>query len=207
MRDFYRRFGICDGDEIVVQKLDEGKYRFLPERYFHQAVTELEKSFDSSPNEASVDASLLQLSHLTNTNRNDTLLSEYCRLARTEVRTRKVKITHPRGVRESAPPSIRKLLAEIHGGKCQVTEFGFTMRSGRPYFEIHHIRPEFGNHLKNVLVVCPNAHAQFTYAFVEHFFDDEGWLRKVKFNGQPFPVRQAIDAIPASHHKELHAEA
>ena len=78
------------------------------------------------------------------------------------------------------------------------------MRNGNPYFEIHHIKPEIGSHLKNILVVSSNIHAQFTYAFVEEFFDQDGWLRRVKFNKEIFLVNQIIDKTPKRFEKEVH---
>jgi hypothetical protein len=207
MRQFYSNFDIREGDEVVVQKLGENAYRLLPEPVFQKAVTCLERRLDSSPNEATADAALQRLSNLTNTPKRETLLGEYCRLASLERRKRRVIISQPRGIREFAPPSVRRLLAEIYDGKCQVTGFGFMMKTGRPYFEVHHIRPDLGNHIKNLLLVCPNTHAQFTYAKVDHFFDEGGWLRRVRFNGQPFDIYHAIDAAKLSHYKEVHSEA
>jgi hypothetical protein len=78
------------------------------------------------------------------------------------------------------------------------------MKNGEPYFEIHHIKPEKGNHLKNLLVVSPNVHKEFTYANVENIFDNEDWLRVVKFNGEVFNVFQKIDFLQKSFMKEIH---
>ncbi len=33
----------------------------------------------------------------------------------------------------------------------------------------------------------------FTHANCTEYFDNDGWLRKVKFNGEEFNVYQAID--------------
>lgn len=98
------------------------------------------------------------------------------------------------------------LLTDIYCGRCQVTGFGFLQKNGEPYFEIHHIRPEFGNHLKNILVVSPNTHAQFSHAFVELYCDKDGWLRGGKFNGKQFRVTQVIDRIPEMYEKEVHSD-
>jgi hypothetical protein len=53
-------------------------------------------------------------------------------------------------------------------------------------------------------VVCPNVHAQFTYANVEQHFDQDGWLRKVKFNQDEYDVFQIIDKIKEEFEKEIH---
>lgn len=100
--------------------------------------------------------------------------------------------------------SVRKLLTEIYHGNCQISGFGFLTKTGKPYFEIHHLKVDYGDHLKNVLVVCPNVHAQFTHALVEEQYDEEGWLRIVAFNGKEFNVNQAIDKAKKEIRKEIH---
>jgi predicted HNH restriction endonuclease len=106
--------------------------------------------------------------------------------------------------KEGVPATIRKILTEIYNGKCQITQFGFLMKTGKPYFEIHHINPYLGNHFKNLLVVCPNIHAIFTHTHVEEYFDEEDWLRRVKFNNEEYNVIHIIDKIPKKFEKEIH---
>lgn len=206
MRDFYEKSNLKDGDEIVVQILDTNKYRILTEGQFEDLVRGIEREFDESENEDVASSKLAKISKIVNTTPKETLWSEYFRLAKKEVEKRKEKIIKPREVKESAPPSIRKLLSGIYGGKCQITGFGFLMKNGKPYFEIHHVKPELGNSVKNILVVSPNVHAQFTYMFVEENFDNDGWLRHVKFNGKIFEVNQIIDKIPKKFEKKVHIE-
>ena len=93
---------------------------------------------------------------------------------------------------------------ELYEGKCQITNFSFLTKKNKPYFELHHIDPEKGNHLKNLLVVSPNTHAQFTHANLIQHFDNEGWLRKVKFNKDEYTVFQIIDDLPKKFEKEIH---
>lgn len=106
--------------------------------------------------------------------------------------------------KNNAPPSTRRILADIYKGRCQLTDFSFLMKNGEPYFEIHHIMPNYGHHLKNLIVVCPNIHAQFEYAKVEEYFDEEGWLRRIKFNSQSYSVRQFVDNVQLKFAKEVH---
>lgn len=206
MRDFYEKFNLKDGDEIVVQILDTNKYRILTEKQFENMVKGTEKEFDESESEAVASSKLEAISKIVNATQKETLWSEYSRLTKMEINERKQKILKSREVKESAPPSIRKLLTEIYDGKCQITGFGFLMKSGKPYFEVHHIKPDLGNHIKNILVVSSNIHAQFTYAFVKEFFDNDGWLRRVKFNDKMFVVNHIIDKIPKRFEKEVHFE-
>src|SRR5437870_13549132 len=89
-------------------------------------------------------------------------------------------------VKENVPLSLRKILELIYEGKCQASNFTFTQRNRKPYFEIHDIKPDSGNNIKNLLVVTPNIHARFTYANCEEDFNIEDWQRKVKFNNAEF---------------------
>ncbi len=93
---------------------------------------------------------------------------------------------------------------EIYGGRCQITDFTFLTKENKPFFEIHHIDKEKGNHVKNLLVVSPNTHAQFERCTIEQYFDDEGWLRSGKFNNNEFTVYQAIDKLKQNFEKEVH---
>jgi len=204
MRTFYENFKIKDGDELVVQILDDKKYKILTEKQFENSVKKSEQELDKSKDEKEADSKLKKITTVTNVNFQETLLSEYLRLSRNELGKRKYHNLRIGKRKEGVPPSIRKILTEIYNGKCQITQFSFLMTNGIPYFEIHHIIPHLGNHLKNLLVVCPNIHAQFTYAKVKEFFDQEGWLRKVKFNNDEHIVTHIIDQIPTKFEKEIH---
>ncbi len=206
MRKFYEKYQIKDGDEIVVQIMDDNKYRILPEKQFENIVIKLEDEFDNSQSEDGAGLKLLEVSNFTGSKLNDTALNEYHRLSERRVEKREYNKVSLVRRKESVPVSLKKLLTGIYNGKCQITGFTFTMKNGKPYFEIHHIKSDFGNHIKNLLVVSPNIHAQFTYAFIEESFDHEGWLRQVKFNGESFAVRHIIDKIPGKFEKEVHAE-
>lgn len=95
-------------------------------------------------------------------------------LAKEEIKPREIVSKKQTKAKEKVPLSIRKILLELYKGKCQVTGFTFLMKNGQPYFEIHPLDAEKGNHPKNLLVVSPNTHAQFTFAHCEEYFDSEG---------------------------------
>lgn len=97
-------------------------------------------------------------------------------------------------------------MEEIYHGECQLTGFTFITMNGNPYFEIHHITPDFGHHLKNLLVVSPNIHARFTHAAVRQHFDKDGWLRRVKFKEKDFVVHHIIDKLQKKFIKEIQFE-
>lgn len=206
MRSFYEKSRLKDGDEVVLQFLDNDSYRIFTEEQFEHLIRKAEDKFDEAESETEVEDNLTKISKITNTKPEETLWSEFYRLSKTEIGERKQKIGGLVKIKEGVSPSIRKLLTEIYRGKCQISGFGFLMKNGNPYFETHHIKPGLGEHLKNVLVVSPNVHAQFTHAIVQEYFDSDSWLRRVKFNNQEFFVNHIIDKMPKKFKKEIHYE-
>jgi hypothetical protein len=204
LKEFYTKNNIKDGDSLVIQLLDDDKYKIIPEKIFEKQISDLENKIDNSTKETEVEKHILSLSKITNKSSDDVIKSEFVRLANQGLTTRKTKIIPKVRIKENVPPSLRKILFELYGGKCQVSSFTFLMKNGNPYFEIHHIDPFKGNHLKNLLVVSPNVHEQFTYANLEQYFDKDNWLRKVKFNEQTHSVFQVVDKLPKFFEKEIH---
>lgn len=203
MKSFYKGFNVKDGDELVIQILDKDRYRIVSEKQFENTITKIEEELDNSKDEVEADLKIKQISTITNLAFEKTLLSEFYRLSKKDINKR---ISKPRisEAKTTVPASIRKILSSIYNGKCQISGFGFFMKTGKPYFEIHHIKPDLGDHLKNLLVVSPNVHAQFTYANLEEVFDEQGWLRRVKFNNDEFVVNQIVDRVPIKFNKEVH---
>ena len=204
LKDFYQKNRINDGDELVIQLLDDGKYKLISEKVFKKQVLNFEKMFETSDNETEAERQIEIISRITNSSKEYVLRSEFVWLANKEILERKTKKIQQVKSREKVPISLRIILLNLYHGKCQISGFTFIMKNGKPYFEIHHIDPLKGNHLKNLLVVSPNVHAQFTFANSEHHFDDEGWLRKVKFNEDTFSVFQINDNLPKFFEKEVH---
>lgn len=207
MRGFYEKFQIKDGDEIVIQVLDSNTYRIIPEKQFESIVKRLENEFDSSKEEGEASLKLREVSKVTGFDFKDVAFNEYYRLSAMQVEKRKYGIERLARRKERVPVAIKKLLNDVYEGRCQITGFTFTMKNGKPYFEVHHIKPNLGNHVKNLLVVSPNVHAQFTYAPVQEFFDREGWLRRIRFNKEEFVVNHIIDKIPKKFEKEVHFDS
>jgi len=194
MKLWYYKNKISDGDEIVVQVIDREnlKYKILPERHFLNKIQQLQEGFDKSENESEAGDRLSVISSLTGLDKSTIALNEALRLVQSAMRVRKYSSENVRKLKESVPASLKSLLREIYQGRCQLTNFGFIMKNGKPYFEVHHINANVGNHIKNVLAVCPNVHAQFTYANVYLKFDNDGWLHKVRLNKTEFMVNQKI---------------
>lgn len=204
LRTFYAKYDVKDGDELVIQLLDDEKYRIIPERLFQSIVQKRIYKFEASSTEEEIKNNLSQISDFVNLSEIDVLKNEFVFLSKGKVEKRKFVDKKTTSVRESVPVSIRKILLELYIGKCQITNFTFFTKNKMPYFELHHIFPDLGNHLKNLLVVCPNIHAQFTHCYVEHSFDEYGWLKKIKFNDEYFNVYQIIDELPKDFEKEVH---
>ncbi|HEY3116339.1 MAG TPA: HNH endonuclease signature motif containing protein [Chloroflexota bacterium] len=203
MGTFYSRYHIESGDELVLHVLGKGRYQLLPEKAFREKVVDLESNFDNAPTEGEAEAALFGLATLTRNELDEVARSEYLRAATRDVVPRAARTRADAKSRELIPPSLRRLLASLYKGRCQVSGFSFLKRTGEPYFEVHHIDPLHGHHVKNVLVVSANVHAQFTFAEVEESFDKAGWLRRVEFNDQPYPVFQIIDELPSVFQKEV----
>ncbi len=204
LKDFYFKNNIKDGDELVIQLLDNNKYRLIPEKHFEKQILDSENKFENTDNDNEAEEEIEKISIITNESKEEVLKNEFVRLAKQKISERKTKIISKSKSKENVPVSLRKILLGVYGGKCQLSNFSFLMKNGKPYFEIHHINPFKGNHLKNLLVVSPNIHAQFTYANVKQFFDKEGWLRKVRFNEKMYNVFQVIDNLPNSFEKKVY---
>ncbi len=204
LKAFYSKYKIKDGDEIVIQILDEGKYKVIPEKIFNERIKKLENNFEKSLNDIEIEKNIQNLSYATNKSSIEVIQSEFVRMSQKEIYERKIKLIPSSKIKENVSASLRKILIVLYGGKCQISGFTFIMKNGNPYFEIHHIDSVKGNHIKNLLVVSPNIHAQFTYTEPEHYFDSDSWLRKVKLNDNAYTVFQIIDKLPKYFEKEIH---
>lgn len=205
LKNFYQKNRIVDGDELVIQLLDDDKYKLIPEKIFEKQISNLERILETRNNENEIDKQIHIISTITKSTKKEVLISEFVRLSNKQIQERKTKISPYSTLRENVPLVLRKILLELYKGKCQISKFTFIMKNGNPYFEIHHIDPLKGNHFKNLLVVSPNVHAQFTFADLEQHFDNYGWLRKVKFNEVTHNVYQIIDDLPIDFEKEVHS--
>ena len=206
LSNFYKQFNIKDGDELVIQFLEDNKIRLLPENYFKENILQSLNDLENYDDEDKINSSLDSISKISNYDKDEIIKNEFVRLSNKFVSERKIQIIDQVKIKDSVSLSMRKILLSLYDGKCQVSNFTFLMKNDKPYFEIHHIDSLKGNHFKNLLVVSPNVHAQFTYARLEQAFDDEGWLRKVKFNNDLLNVYQVIDSLPHYFEKEVHSE-
>ncbi|MBC6425054.1 MAG: HNH endonuclease [Ekhidna sp.] len=204
LREFYKNHSIVDGEELVIQLLDNDKFRILPEKLFQHLLKTKRADFEQSISEDEAERNLTDISRFVNLTQAQILKNEFIFRSKQEINERKFIEKNKTKVRENVPCSIRKILLELYSGRCQVTDFTFLTESYEPYFDVHHIEPKKGNHFKNLLVVSPNTHARFTHCILEQNFDKEGWLRKVKFNDEEFKIFQIIDKLNIDFKKEVH---
>ena len=195
MADWFNANNIRDGDEIVIQLIDEQErtYRLIAENDFIIKTKELQDGFDNSQAEDEALEGVVQLANWTKLDNSKVSLNEYRRLVDTmPVRKRGYVSRQSNQIRERIPHNLRILLREIYQGHCQVCDFTFLKTDDKPYFEIHHIDPEEGHQPQNLMVVCANCHRQFQFANVDHTFNDEGWLIKVNFNQSFYDINQVL---------------
>jgi len=186
-----------DKDEIVVQILDKEEkiYRLIKENQFITTINQIQNNLENLENEEEVITELENLSKKVNVDKRELIVNEFLKLENKPTEIRKIHILNVSQKKESVPTYLKTILYEIYNGKCQLTGFTFLQKNGRYFSEIHHINPEQGNHIKNLLIVSANIHRQFTYSNFEQSFDENGWLRKVNFvdDSREYNVNQMID--------------
>lgn len=195
MRDWFLQNKMKDGDEIVLQIVDEINfvYRLIPEKFFISKIKEYQNHFDRTEDFSEADSKLDQLATWTLTNKKRIFFNEFYRLIKKkEVPARQLIKKEDVRFREKTPNHIRTLLGAIYQGQCQVCKFSFLKRDRTPYYEIHHLNPVKGHHPKNLVLVCANCHCQFEYSRVSMEYNDYGWLIAGKFNEKSFQVHQAV---------------
>ncbi len=167
---------IQDQDEIVIQFLDEneGIYRLIKETKFIEQIKALETKIVCTKKDDDLEKCFEDLALKVNQSKKEVAIVEFLRLNNEMMKERAYKKSNAFLIKENVPSSLRKILELIYQGKCQISNFTFVQRNGKPYFEIHHIKPDYGNHFKNLLVVSPNIHAMFTHANYEEYFDSDG---------------------------------
>lgn len=192
---FYKR-GVEEGDLISITLEDRNKklYRIALDRFVRERQEQqARRALDSAQTDSEAEQGFSALSRLTRKRPRGLAQEELLRIAQQSVRRPRPRVPLSAAERhEGVPSGIRVLLRELHDGKCQVCSFTFEKRDGEPYFEIHHLDPEVGHHPSNLLVVCPNCHAQLEHATVTEFRWVGNWLVGATINGKRVAVRQPL---------------
>lgn len=195
LAEWFEENKLKNGDEIVVQLIDKENfiYRLIPEHNFISKTQELQRSFDKSDSEVNALDKITNLAKWTDLDEKMVVINEYYRLINSlPFEKRRYIKKYSNRARERVPYNLKVLLGDIYQGHCQVCDFWFLKKDNTAYYEIHHISPLFGNHPKNLILVCPNCHSQFEYADVHHQFNNEDWLISVTFNKDTYSINQII---------------
>jgi len=188
--------GVREGDLISISVEDAGAllYRVSLDRYVREREEQkARRSLHNAPSDLEAHSQLAKLAKLTRRRLSKAAQDELLRIAQSsERRPRPEMAVGAAGRRASTPPGFRVLLRELYSGKCQLCSFTFQKRDGEPYFEVHHLDPDLGHHPTNLLVLCPNCHAQFEHAVVTDLKWVGNWLVGVTINGRRFRIRQAL---------------
>jgi 5-methylcytosine-specific restriction endonuclease McrA len=188
--------GVREGDLISVTIEDQGRglYRIALDRYvLERQELKARGGLEAAGTDSEAERQLTLLSQLTRRRPRAVAKEELLRMASMSTPESRPTVLPPEAERRSVVPSgIRVLLRELHDGRCQLCSFTFEKRNREPYFEVHHLDPSIGHHPMNLLVVCPNCHAQFEHAAVTDLRWAHGWLVGVTINGKHLTVRQPL---------------
>jgi len=160
------------------------------------------EKFRTAPTDSEAKQELSALARLTGKGLRELAREELLRLAQHPIHQPRPTVSLGGADRHQGVPSpIRVLLRGFYEGKCQLCSFTFEKSNGEPYFEIHHLVPAVGHHLCNLLVVCPNCHAQFEHATVTDFKWVGNWLVGATINGERIAVRQPLAFVSRRRHR------
>jgi hypothetical protein len=134
LRAFYDNYQVRDGEELVIQLLDDDKFRIIPERIFQNILSNRFAQLKKSKDDDETDNILSQISEICNLQKIDILKNEYVLLSNEKLENRKKTEKNTSIVRESVPYSIRKILIELYEGKCQITNFSFLTKKKQTIF-------------------------------------------------------------------------
>ncbi len=206
MAKWYKENKVKAGQEIVVVTInkEEGVYRLMKEsnfkNYIKKSFNQLVSTMENEEEGHIVENTLEEMAQITNQSKKEILTGQFLKLKNVAIEKRKYEKVNTTKRKERVPYLMRKILEAVYDGRCQLTSFTFLQQNGKAYFEVHHIDENRGHDWKNLLVVSPNIHAQFTYGeCTNYFYDRKGWLRKVDLCGETYLVMQLLDRIKAKH--------
>ena len=193
---WFSKRSVREGDliSITVEDLDRRLYRIALDRFVREREEQKARhQLQAARTDSEAEQELSTLSRLTRKRPREFAQEELLRIAQESPRQPRPSVFPGAAERhEGVPSRVRVLLREVHEGKCQLCSFTFEKRNGKPYFEIHHLDPEVGHHPCNLLVLCPNCHAQFEHATVTDFRWAGNWLVGVMINGKRVAIRQPL---------------
>lgn len=196
LRRWFSKRDVREGDwiSVAVEDQERGLYRVALDRYvLERQKGRARQQLEAAQTDSEADRQLVLLSQLTRMRPRAVARDELLHIAaRSKPQPRPIVLPRIGERHEVVPSGIRVLLRELHDGKCQLCSFTFEKRNGEPYFEVHHLDPGIGHHPTNLLVVCPNCHAQLEHAVVEDLRWAGRWLIGLIINGKRVSVRQPL---------------
>ncbi len=193
---WFTKRDLREGDLISVrlEDVDKRLYRIALDRYVREREEQrARQNLQAAQTDSEADQELNVLSRLTRKRPRELAQDELLRIAQESVRRPRPRLPPGAAERhEGVPSAMRVLLRELHNGRGQLCSFTFERKDGEPYFEVHHLDPEVGHHPSNLLVLCPNCHAQFEHASVTDFRWAGNWLVGVTINGKRLSIRQPL---------------
>ena len=193
---WFSKRSVREGDliSITLEDQDRRLYRIALERFVRQREEQKSRQkLNAARTDGEAEEELGKLSQLTKKRLRRVAQEELLRIAQgSQLQPRSRVIPRAAERHEGVPSGIRVLLRELHDGKCQLCTFTFEKQNGKPYFEIHHLDSKIGHHPSNLLVVCPNCHAQFEHAKITDFKWADSWLVGVTINAKRVAVRQPL---------------
>lgn len=201
IRNWYSNRGVRHGDliSVTVEDPERRLYRIALERYVLERQEQMARQkLQDANTDSEAERQLTILQRVAKKRPREVAQQELSRIAQESVRQSRSTVAPAAGERrEGVTPGTRILLRELHEGKCQICSFTFEKRNGEPYFEIHHVDPRVGHHPTNLLVVCPNCHAQLEHANVSDLRWAGEWIVGLSINGKRLSVRQPFAHITA----------
>jgi len=203
-RQWFLKRGVVEGDRvtITIEDAERHLYRVALDRFVEEKQQqESRQKLRAAANNSEAEQELHTLLRLTRKRPRRLAREELLRIAQGSLPHKRLRVSSGAADRHDAvPPGIRVLLRELHEGKCQLCSFTFIKTNGEPYFEIHHLDSAIGHHPSNLLVMCPNCHAQFEHANIADLERVGVWLVAVSINGKRVAVRQPFvqDSIRAA---------
>ena len=204
LRQWFLKRGVCEGDVISIsaENPERSLYRIALDRFvLERQQQRARQGLRVAETDSEAEQQLTTLSRLARRRPREVAREELLRIVGDSTpRPRPTVLPRVAERHEVVPSGIRVLLRELHDGKCQLCSFTFEKRSGDPYFEVHHLDPKIGHHPTNLLVVCPNCHAQLEHATISDLRLAGSWLVGVTINGKRVSIRQ-----PLAHESYLKA--
>lgn len=196
LRNWFSKRNVREGDliSITFEDPDRRLFRIALDRFVRERQEQkARQNLQDAETDSEAEQELQTLSRLTRKRPRELAQEELLRIAQRSASQPRPRVFLGAAERhEGVPSGIRVLLRELHDGRCQLCSFTFEKRNGEPYFEIHHLDPKVGHHPNNLLIVCPNCHAQFEHATVTDFRWTGNWLVGVSINGKRVSVRQPL---------------